>query len=101
MNKTRRKKEKSNWREQFQTKSNLIKPQHKSPKEHSVLHNSHYVHFPCIPVQNIVELLPQLNKIGISARQFQERPTCVGDGPTSSALESGECNFNLVGNQGI
>ena len=62
---------------------------------------SHYVHFPHILFQNVVELLSQLNKIRISGRQFQERSTCKSNGPTSSTFKFCECDFKLVGNQDI
>lgn len=62
---------------------------------------SHYVHLPNILFQNVVELLSQLNKIRINGRQFQERSTCVSNGPTSSTFKFRERDFKLVGNQDI
>ena len=62
---------------------------------------SHYVHLPNILFQNVVELLSQLNKIRINGRQFQERFTCVSNGPTSSTFKFRERDFKLVGNQDI
>ena len=62
---------------------------------------SHFVHFPHILFQNVVELLSQLNKIRISGRQFQERSTCKSNGPTSSTFKFCECDFKLVSNHDI